>query len=415
MSCDLSDPSIMVAYQEFVGGHSTNWLLLGYNDTRDVISLYSKGTGGVTEFASQVKNEVLFGLVRFEKVSILIQYISEQAGGVRRARGLVHGRAVANLLKDHDMQLIVGKVSELSETNLRSKIRSSNLDEVHDDSDVLPTPAATPAYPATITPPSATASPPRSFTGHPSPSAATSHAPLLPQPQTSPFRADPAAKGNAMMVDTPVAPIPSTATEVESRKPQGLAYQQSPLEPVPNETKLSNGGTSLTPSASSSPRPSTKGLPHNSNGSSRNLYGGVTSPVPALELQTSVSDRFLEEELAKRLTLKARIDDDTMRGKDNAMSGFIAVQGGKSYYWKRRWFVIRGSTLYLYPSETAVSPSDALELRDMADYPRDAEADVLIPNSFFLEFRSQGPFYFYADSADLKAEFIHLVAKLARA
>ncbi|RKP37596.1 hypothetical protein BJ085DRAFT_30924 [Dimargaris cristalligena] len=400
MSCDLSDPNISQAYKEFLQG-SINWMLLGYNDTRDVISLYGKGTGGVSEFATQIKNEVLFGLVRFERVCILIQHISEQAGGVRRARGLVHGRTVANVLKDHDMQLIIGKTSELSETNLRSKIKSSNLDEIHDEGDAmiedtLPTPAVTPNH--------SSASPPLSRDSPSGQPAVATHAPLLPQYQAG--RLDSGMLGSPLL-DSPVATLPSASTEAESRKPQGLAVQESPLEPIPSETRMANGSGSLAPSANNSPRPGTSHLPANNN---RNYFGQQN--VPKEELQASISDKFLQEELAKRLTLKERIDNDH-RGPQNDHCGFIAVQGGRSCYWKRRWFVIRGATLYLYTSETSFSPTDALELRELVDVPRDAEADVLIPNSFFLDFQAQGPFFFYADSSADKARFFQQVAQVA--
>lgn len=53
-------------------------LILGYHDTRDKISLYSRGTGGIDELTSNLKEEVLYGFVRIEDRFALLAYVSEQ-------------------------------------------------------------------------------------------------------------------------------------------------------------------------------------------------------------------------------------------------------------------------------------------------------------------------------------------------
>ncbi|KAG0207866.1 hypothetical protein BGX28_001015 [Mortierella sp. GBA30] len=78
MSCDLTDPAILEAYQDIVSGTPTNWLILGYHDTRDKISLYSKGSGGLEELIANLKEEVLYGFVRIEDRFALLAYVSEQ-------------------------------------------------------------------------------------------------------------------------------------------------------------------------------------------------------------------------------------------------------------------------------------------------------------------------------------------------
>jgi hypothetical protein len=76
-------------------------LIAGYRDTKDVISLYEKGTGDFNEMRTKIleKEEVLFAFIRVEGKFALITYISDKANGVRRARALVHGRAVAAVFK----------------------------------------------------------------------------------------------------------------------------------------------------------------------------------------------------------------------------------------------------------------------------------------------------------------------------
>ncbi|KAJ1658774.1 hypothetical protein IWQ61_002043 [Dispira simplex] len=389
MSCDLSDSSILQAYTEIVNGQGTNWLLLGYNDTRDIISLYGKGSNGLGEFVTHLRNEVLFGFLRFDNTNILIQHISEQVSGVRRARGLVHGRAVANLLKDHDQQIIVSSAADLREDALRSRIKSSNTDEAGDTEAMTDdAPRATSSNPTVSSP---------MFSPTPSVPATVSH--LQPPPQPS----------YSAMMDAPVAPLPSAEVEAESRKPRGMPVQQSPLEPIPAESTHQAGSGSLTPTTSSSPHPSISNLTTATNGHHQHH---VYVPSPIRELKPVVDSKYLEDELAKRLSLKARIDDDKMQGNQVTMTGFIVVQGGSSCYWKRRWFAIRGSTLYLYPSETSVSPTDALEIADISRSPQYAEEEVLIPNSFLIEFRGSGPYYFYADSPDIRREVIDNIAQI---
>ncbi|KAJ1980991.1 hypothetical protein H4R35_000907, partial [Dimargaris xerosporica] len=387
-----------------------------YNDTRDVISLYGKGTGGLAEFATQIRNEVLFGLLRLDKVNILIQHISVQVSGVRRARGLVHGRAVANLLKDHDLQLIIASAAELTPSNIRSKIKSSNIDIDIDDEgwidgesqplqqsprpastkssssqplaaslpseDALPTPVATPIH-HTSSPKPASASPPL-----PRGSLA------VPTNGTASPVTEPAVISAPPTADSPVVPLPPT--DVEDRQPHGLPLRKSPLEPAPADAGSPVGSRSLTPSASNSPQMrASNGLQH--------------PDIASAELNHTISDKFFEAEMAKRQNLKAQLDKDTKRGQDCTLSGFVVVQGGNSCYWKRRWFVIKGTTLYLYTNETSTSPTDALDLKQVLGSPQNAEEDVLIPNSFQVDFHHTGTYLFYTDEPELKMTFIRVL------
>ncbi|CAO3661535.1 unnamed protein product [Rhizopus stolonifer] len=121
--CDLSDARIIEAYNSIVEEDTANWLLLGYNDTRDVISLYSSGSGGLSEFRNQLKDEVLYGFVKVEDRNILITWVSEHVSGVRRARALVHSRSVASLLKLHHAQVTASNLTDLSDTNIRTRLK----------------------------------------------------------------------------------------------------------------------------------------------------------------------------------------------------------------------------------------------------------------------------------------------------
>ncbi|KAG0246403.1 hypothetical protein B0O80DRAFT_426560 [Mortierella sp. GBAus27b] len=122
MSCDLTDPAIIEAYNEITSGSPTNWLILGYHDTRDKVSLYSKGTGGLPELTASLTEEVLYGFVRIDDRYVLLTYVSEQVSGLRRARALVHGKAVGALFKASNAQLNTTSHAELTEDKVRARL-----------------------------------------------------------------------------------------------------------------------------------------------------------------------------------------------------------------------------------------------------------------------------------------------------
>ncbi|KAI8065767.1 hypothetical protein BC940DRAFT_303554 [Gongronella butleri] len=121
--CDLSDPRITQTYQDIVDGAATDWMILGYNDSRDVISLYESGSQGLGEFRTKLTEEILFGYVRVEDRFILISYVPDKVSGVRRARTLVHSRSVAALLQVHHASLTASSLSDLSDLNVRTRLK----------------------------------------------------------------------------------------------------------------------------------------------------------------------------------------------------------------------------------------------------------------------------------------------------
>ncbi|KAG1059922.1 hypothetical protein G6F42_028137 [Rhizopus arrhizus] len=75
--CNINDPRILNAYIAITEDEPTDWLILGYRDTRDVISLYASGVHGLSEFRNNLTNEILFGFVRVEDKFILITYVPD--------------------------------------------------------------------------------------------------------------------------------------------------------------------------------------------------------------------------------------------------------------------------------------------------------------------------------------------------
>jgi hypothetical protein len=51
---------------------------MGYRDTRDTLSLYHRGTGGLDELRQHLSDEVLYGFARVDRFKVLITYMNEQ-------------------------------------------------------------------------------------------------------------------------------------------------------------------------------------------------------------------------------------------------------------------------------------------------------------------------------------------------
>ncbi|KAI7902435.1 uncharacterized protein BX663DRAFT_435409 [Cokeromyces recurvatus] len=121
--CNVNDPRISHAYIAMTEDEPINWLILGYKDTRDIISLYATGINGLSEFRNNLTNEILFGYVRIEDKFISITYIPDSISGVRRARALVHSRTIANILKISHAQITASNLSDLSDTNIHTRLK----------------------------------------------------------------------------------------------------------------------------------------------------------------------------------------------------------------------------------------------------------------------------------------------------
>ncbi|KZT53010.1 hypothetical protein CALCODRAFT_501618 [Calocera cornea HHB12733] len=128
MSVDISDPSIPAAYNEVIGEAATDWLLMGYGDTNNKLTLYDTGSRGLEELRSHLGEEVLFGLLNVDGRILLLVYMPDNVSGVKRARALVHSRAVGNTFKAHDSVLTASRKSQVEEDDVREKLGLSLAD-----------------------------------------------------------------------------------------------------------------------------------------------------------------------------------------------------------------------------------------------------------------------------------------------
>ncbi|KAJ1732512.1 hypothetical protein LPJ61_002005 [Coemansia biformis] len=121
MTCDLSDPRIAEAYGRILSNDDIDWMVIGYGSTRDCLSLYAAGDGGVAEMALQVPDEIVYCFVSFEGSRVLVTHVSEKISAT--TRGMAHQKEIAEFFSQHDVTVNTSKPSELTPTMLRDKTR----------------------------------------------------------------------------------------------------------------------------------------------------------------------------------------------------------------------------------------------------------------------------------------------------
>ncbi|CAG8733189.1 15832_t:CDS:2 [Acaulospora morrowiae] len=370
MSCDLSDPAIGEAYEEIVNGQETNWLILGYHESRDKISLYSKGTGGLDELRGNLKDEVLYGFLRIENRYVLFTYVSEAVSGVRRARALVHGRAVGALFKAHQVTINASTPTDLTEANVRNRLK---LGEPSERSNTPPGPKRNQSF------------------NNSSPNLSpvqTPASPMSPQKIDADYE-DAAAKQEAER---------RAAEEAERQaREKGERDQRRVAEQVAREAAQR-----------------------------RALEEAEKKRLDAIE-QERKEKAAAEAKAKAEIDRKAREAAERKRNEELRtkfaeleksgkvlLSGFITVQGGGVYFWKRRFFELRGKTLYLFRDETDKLPISKLELDGQVTGVTDAQSEVLILNSFKVDFRSTEPYYFFSDDKKDKESIVAAIGRYVK-
>ncbi|KAF9923210.1 hypothetical protein FBU30_006728 [Linnemannia zychae] len=380
MSCDLTDPAILEAYQDIITGTPTNWLILGYHDTRDKISLYSKGTGGIDELTSNLKEEVLYGFVRIEDKFALLAYVSEQVSGLRRARALVHGKAVGALFKASNVQINTSSLAELTEERVRTRLGLL---------EGPPTPEATsPVMPST--PVAGQGSP----VPAPRPATPVSPAPVgSNSPAFSPATVAPPAAASPIAIDTaqqPITEAPVTPSPIKTGSPRsGLSTPRTErqLEIEAAERRVREEMERQRRAEAAKRQRETE----EREAREQELF----AHKQALELERKrkeEADRIAREAMKKQL-----IEMERLRG--SGLSGYITIQVAGSPFWKRRFYVMQGQTVSLYRDEIGRAPIMNLKVGGQVAHIADASLDVLIPNSFRIDLKSGESHYFFSDSA----------------
>ncbi|KAG0093455.1 hypothetical protein BGZ92_005459 [Podila epicladia] len=344
MSCDLTDPAILEAHQEIVSNTPTNWLILGYHDTRDKISLYTKGSGGVNELRANMKDEVLYGFARIDDRYALLAYVSEHVSGLRRARALVHGKAVGALFKNNYVQINSSNMADFTEDRIRARMGLVEGPPTPDPSNspVMPSsPVQTPA-PRPTTPIS------------PAPNNPTSYTEII-----SPVRSGASTPRTERQLEIETAERRVREETERQKRSETAKRQKETQEREAREQALQ-----------------------------------AQKQAQELERQRKEeSDRLAREAMKKQL-----IEQEQLRG--SGLSGYITIQTAGSPYWRRRFYVMRGQVMALYRDENhRRGPGFELRLGGRVTNIQDVSLDVMIPNSFRVDMYNGDTHLFFSDTA----------------
>ncbi|KAF9100913.1 hypothetical protein BGX27_000184 [Mortierella sp. AM989] len=353
MSCDLTDPAIQEAYQAIITGTPVNWLILGYHDTRDKISLYSKGTGGLEELRSNLSEEVLYGFVRIEDRFALLAYVSEQVSGLRRARALVHGKAVGALFKNNHVQINSSSLTELTEERVRTRLGLIEGPPTPDPSGspVIPSSPEPVAAPRPITPisPSTPSNNYNNFNG------------------ASPEVASPTRTGS---------PLPGATTPRTERQLEIEAAERKAREDMERQKRAEIA----------------KRQKETQEREAREQELLAQKQAQELERKRKEeSDKIAREAMKKKL-----IEMEKLRG--SGLTGYVSIQPSGSPFWRRRFYVMRGQIITFYRDENDRFPISEMKLGGRVVNIEDASLDCLIPNSFRVDLYMGESHLFYSDS-----------------
>ncbi|CDS03625.1 hypothetical protein LRAMOSA01027 [Lichtheimia ramosa] len=397
---DLSDPRIQEAYTEIEQYQDTNWLLLGYNDTRDVISLYSKGEGGLSEFRNHLSDEVLYGFVRVEDRFILITWVSEQVSGVRRARALVHSRAVASLLKSHHAQITASSMNDLSDNNIRTRLKIGENQ-----------------VPNRSRPSSMSERKRSSMSSNKRQSTQQS---IPPSPQPNPQRESTMTDEPESFVEAsdefPTSPVTPTAPTSDEQQQQQQQQQQEENKPAEADVSRQQQEEQKKQAAIAAARERARVEEE------ERMKKAEQEAQARAEQEARVKKQREQEELKRQQMLKAQEEEkkkkaeaekrqreeqqamqrrmqEAEKNKDVLLVGYASIQPSTSPFWRRRYLEIRGKSLVLYRDELAQTPVTVIDLKSVTRLSGiDQERETFLPNAFVLDTQKDGSYQLCADN-----------------
>ncbi|CAO3584427.1 unnamed protein product [Absidia cylindrospora] len=433
--CDLSDPRITQTYQAIIEGEPTDWLLLGYNDTRDVISLYSQGTNGLSEFRSQLQEEILFGFVRVEDCFILISYVPDQVSGVRRARTLVHSRSVASLFQVHHAQLTASTLNDLSDANIRTRLKlgenqvpnrsrpnslserkRSSLQARRKSQQQQPSSSDRPSLPSSPTTSSYTAEPDtfeeaREDFSTPSLDTTPTPASLSDITPTSTSTVD----ANEYQDNNDNHHDQSSNVEHQSRDNEESDKQQR--QKLEDEQQLAEQQRQQ--------HEEQKRLAEQKHLDEQEKQRRIDEEQQRISIEKHAAEqraaeqqRRIQEEQAqkqakekeeqRRLALEKEREEkqrllqkqlqQAEKTKDVIIQGFSNIQTSTSPFWRRRYFIVRGKNLALYRDHDTPTPITIIDLKSVSKLRwADMEIDTFVPNAFMLDMKDGGAYQIFAD------------------
>ncbi|KAI7903764.1 uncharacterized protein BX663DRAFT_536187 [Cokeromyces recurvatus] len=392
--CDLTDPRILETYTVIVENGPTNWLILGYNDTRDVISLYTKGSEGISEFCNNLSDEVLYGFFRIEDRFVLITWVPEQVSGVRRARALVHSRSVASLLKLHDAQLTVSNQSDLSEANIRNRLKLGENQVLSRRSSIS--------------------------ASQKEPSHQLSTSPINPSslslpPEENQIQHDEFVEANEDVFSTPPTTISSAVTAAAAAAAAVAIPSLSGSEEDINELEIQRQKEEeeeeqarlLILRKQQEEEEEEKARRRKIEEEEREAAAAAEEEAKRIaaeqEAKRLEEERILREKMeAERLAEEKRLLQQRLleaeKNKDIILSGFISIQPSTSPFWRRFYFIIKGKSMTFYRDELSSKPIIILDLNNVKRLSKvNIDIETFVPNAFVLETQQNGLHQLYAD------------------
>ncbi|CEP10466.1 hypothetical protein [Parasitella parasitica] len=381
--CDLTDPRILETYTAMVEDQPTNWLILGYNDTRDVISLYSKGTEGLDEFRNHLSDEVLYGFVRVEDRFILITWVSDKVSGVRRARALVHSRSVASTLKLHNAQITASTLNDLSDNNIRNRLKLGDGNQLSSRRS------------------SASLSQKRSFRRQ---STQSSVPPTSPIVATDPVPAA-AMVDQSIQDDEFVEANETFVTPPVSNSSDRFAEEQQQLDTTVNEYLEEEEKQRKLLLQQQEEEAERKRIEEQE----KQAAAAAEKEAKRIAKEEATAKRLEEERLLKeKIEAERLIEEKKMlqlrlleaeKNKDVVLSGYVSVQPCTSPFWRRRYFTIKGKSLAFYSDELNPNPVAVLDLNNVQRLSNvNIDAETFVPNAFVLETQQNGAYQLFADN-----------------
>ncbi|OBZ90320.1 Drebrin [Choanephora cucurbitarum] len=400
--CDLSDPRIVETYTSITEEGETNWLILGYNDTRDVISLYSQGTGGLSEFRDHLSDEVLYGFVRVDDRYILITWVSEQVSGVRRARALVHSRSVASLLKLHNAQITASTLNDLSDANIRTRLKLGDGQlSARKSSSSLSQKRASRSIPS----PSSPVPPPVDIPQQPTyqqqdDEFVEANETLSPTPATT-----------KQLVEEPVQEIDNSLALQRQQEQERVEKEKALAKQKQEEEEKQQQAALLKKQKDEEEKQQQAALLKKKRDEEERQQAALAAEKEAKRVAAEKEAALKRQEEEQRLKEKMEAERlaeekkalqrrllEAEKNKDIILSGFVSVQPSTSPFWRRRYFAIKGKSMALYRDELDSNPVAVLDLSSVVRLSNvNVDIETFVPNAFVLETKQNGSYQLFAD------------------
>jgi len=129
---DLSNEEIFNVYTKIrLDNDSTNWMLLGYRDSPNELSVYGHGSGGLEELKQALVEEPLFGYFSYvygdtnRSKFIFFSWLPESVGGMKKSRVMGHRSAVDAFFKYFHITISAFQPSDLSQSLVEAKLKAA--------------------------------------------------------------------------------------------------------------------------------------------------------------------------------------------------------------------------------------------------------------------------------------------------